>query len=176
MAGFEGIGDFDSDDPYQRYIAHQAAKGHTPATPKLPDPEPGRRYRAGDLPAGSVVSTSTGAEYVRCRNIPSLMRWEQPIPGSEDWTVTYIKRLPEGEWMTEREKREVKEAVIAGADPSLTGRGAHAATHDLQDDPPAIMTSMRRRTCTRCGRAEMRRPNGTTYGSATEVDCQPTSE
>lgn len=28
--GFEGIGDFDSDDPYQRYIAHQAAKGNYP--------------------------------------------------------------------------------------------------------------------------------------------------
>lgn len=27
MTGFEGIGDFDSDDPWQRYIAHQAAKG-----------------------------------------------------------------------------------------------------------------------------------------------------
>lgn len=28
MTGFEGIGDFDSSDPYQRYIAHQAAKGN----------------------------------------------------------------------------------------------------------------------------------------------------
>lgn len=30
MAGFEGIGDFDSDDPWQRHIAHQAAKGNHP--------------------------------------------------------------------------------------------------------------------------------------------------
>ena len=30
MTGFEGIGDFDSSDPYQRYIAHQAAKGNYP--------------------------------------------------------------------------------------------------------------------------------------------------
>ena len=28
MTGFEGIGDFDSDDPMQRYLAHQAAKGN----------------------------------------------------------------------------------------------------------------------------------------------------
>lgn len=28
--GFEGIGDFSSDDPWQRYIAHQAAKGNYP--------------------------------------------------------------------------------------------------------------------------------------------------
>jgi hypothetical protein len=26
--GFEGIGDFDSDDPYERWLAHQAAKGN----------------------------------------------------------------------------------------------------------------------------------------------------
>jgi hypothetical protein len=30
VVGFEGIGDFDSDDPWQRYIAHQAAKGDWP--------------------------------------------------------------------------------------------------------------------------------------------------
>lgn len=34
MTGFEGIGDFDSDDPWQRYIAHQAAKGNYPS-PRL---------------------------------------------------------------------------------------------------------------------------------------------
>ena len=32
MAGFEGIGDFDSSDPWQRYSAHQAAKGNWPTT------------------------------------------------------------------------------------------------------------------------------------------------
>lgn len=31
--GFEGIGDFGSDDPWQRYIAHQAAKGNYPRQP-----------------------------------------------------------------------------------------------------------------------------------------------
>jgi hypothetical protein len=30
VTGFEGIGDFDSADPWQRYIAHQAAKGNYP--------------------------------------------------------------------------------------------------------------------------------------------------
>ena len=35
MAGFEGIGDFDSEDPWQRYAAHQAAKGNlNPPTDK----------------------------------------------------------------------------------------------------------------------------------------------
>jgi len=29
MTDFEGIGDFDSSDPHERYIAHQAAKGHS---------------------------------------------------------------------------------------------------------------------------------------------------
>lgn len=36
MTGFEGIGDFDSNDPYQRYIAHQAAKGNLMPTHKPP--------------------------------------------------------------------------------------------------------------------------------------------
>jgi len=73
-------------------------------------PVEGETYRAGDLPARSVVRTTTGTEYVRCNRISSLMRWEQPIPGSEEWLVTYVGRLPEGETMTEREKREVEEA------------------------------------------------------------------
>lgn len=30
MTGFEGIGDFNSNDPYERYLAHQAAKGNLP--------------------------------------------------------------------------------------------------------------------------------------------------
>ncbi len=30
MDGFEGIGDFDSADPWERYMAHQAAKGTAP--------------------------------------------------------------------------------------------------------------------------------------------------
>lgn len=30
MTGFEGWGDFDSDDPWQRFIAHEAAKGNLP--------------------------------------------------------------------------------------------------------------------------------------------------
>jgi hypothetical protein len=33
MTGFEGIGDFDSNDPYERHIAHQAAKGHSHKPP-----------------------------------------------------------------------------------------------------------------------------------------------
>ena len=75
-------------------------------------PTPGKTYRARDLPPRSVVSTSTEAEYVRCERIRSLMRWEQPIPGSGDWLVTYLYRLPEGERMTEREKREVVAATV----------------------------------------------------------------
>lgn len=86
-------------------------------------PVVGERYRAGDLPAGSVVSTSTGREYVRCQNIASVMRWEQPIPGSEDWTVTYVGQLPAGEWMTAGEKREVEEAR-AKRDAALWARDA----------------------------------------------------
>lgn len=34
MTGFEGIGDFNSDDPWERYIAHQAAKGNYPPRTK----------------------------------------------------------------------------------------------------------------------------------------------
>lgn len=70
-------------------------------------PIAGHKYRAGDLPARSVVATSTGAEYVRCTRIDSLMLWEQPIPGSEDWTVFYRYQLPEGARMTAREWSEV---------------------------------------------------------------------
>ena len=72
----------------------------------------GKIYRARELPPLSVVTTPSGTEYVRCARIDSLMRWEQPIPGSEDWLVTYVGPLPEGERMTEREKREVEAARI----------------------------------------------------------------
>jgi hypothetical protein len=39
--GFEGIGDFGSADPWQRHIAHQAAKGNYPPryVPPTLDPE-----------------------------------------------------------------------------------------------------------------------------------------
>lgn len=69
--------------------------------------------RAKYAPAGAIVrpaGDNSGSEYVRCRNITSLMRWEQPIPGSEEWRVEIVGQLPEGENMTEREKREVEEA------------------------------------------------------------------
>jgi hypothetical protein len=72
----------------------------------------GATYRARELPPLSVVSTGGGTEYVRCARIDSLMRWEQPIPGSGDWLVTYVGPLPEGERMTEREKREVTAARL----------------------------------------------------------------
>lgn len=49
-------------------------------------------YRAGDLPAGTIVRATWGAEYERCQNIPSVMRWGQPIPGSEDWMVALATR------------------------------------------------------------------------------------
>lgn len=38
MTGFEGVGDFDSPDPWQRYTAHQAAKGRSHATPQQKEP------------------------------------------------------------------------------------------------------------------------------------------
>jgi hypothetical protein len=60
-------------------------------------PIQGQIYRAGDLPPRSVVrhaltdgSGPWGPEYVRCERIPSVMRWEQPIPGSENWRVVYV--------------------------------------------------------------------------------------
>ena len=73
-------------------------------------PVVGEIYRAGDLPPRSIVRAFGDAEYVRCTRIDSLMRWQQPIPGSEDWLVEYVGRLPDGEELTEREKREVAEA------------------------------------------------------------------
>jgi hypothetical protein len=73
-------------------------------TPKL-----GEQYQAGHLPAGSVVTTSTRAEYVIGRS-GLCMKWEQPIPLSDTWRVTYAGRLPYGIWMTHRERAEVDEA------------------------------------------------------------------
>jgi hypothetical protein len=70
----------------------------------------GQTYRAKDLPPRSVVTTSTGSEYVRCNRIDSVQRWGQPIPGSGAWLVKYVGELPEGEELTDREKREVEEA------------------------------------------------------------------
>lgn len=67
----------------------------------------GATCRAKDLPPGAVARTTTATEYVKCARIDSLMRWEQPIPGSGEWLVVYVGRLREGEWMTEREHREV---------------------------------------------------------------------
>lgn len=66
--------------------------------------------RAKEAPAGAVVRTASGAEYVKCSRGDCVMRWEQPIPGSGDWLVEVVDQLPEGERMTEREKREVEEA------------------------------------------------------------------
>ena len=37
MGGFEGHGDFDSDDPWERYAAHQAAKGRSYVTAEQAD-------------------------------------------------------------------------------------------------------------------------------------------
>ena len=65
-------------------------------------------YTARDLPSGSVVGTSTGTQYVIGRS-RCCMRWEQPIPGSETWRVRYEGRLPQGVWMTPRERAEVDE-------------------------------------------------------------------
>jgi hypothetical protein len=75
--------------------------------PFIANPTPGTRYRARHLPPGAVVTMFTDAEYVRCSRIDSLMRWEQPIPGSGEWMVDYVGQLPAGERMTAREKREV---------------------------------------------------------------------
>lgn len=71
-------------------------------------PKLGEKYKAASLPPGSVVSATTRTEYVICRT-RLCMRWEQPIPGSEVWLVTYEGRLPEGVWMTHRERAEVDE-------------------------------------------------------------------
>ena len=72
-------------------------------TPKL-----GQDYRAATLPPGAVVTYFGGTEYVIGRS-GMCMRWEQPIPGSEHWMVTYAGRLPEGIWMTHRERAQVDE-------------------------------------------------------------------
>jgi hypothetical protein len=71
-------------------------------TPKLD-----QRYQAGTLPPGSVVSIGM-TEYVISRR-GLCMRWEQPIPKSDEWTVIYTGRLASGEWMTPRERAEVDE-------------------------------------------------------------------
>jgi hypothetical protein len=83
---------------------------HAAATrePAVIAPKLDQSYRAGDLPAGSVVKASL-AEYVIGRS-GLCMRWEQPIPGSDDWQVTYAGRLAVGVWLTHRERAEVDEA------------------------------------------------------------------
>lgn len=45
--------------------------------------------------------------------------------------------------------------------------------HDLEWDPPAAMTSMRRWTCLVCGDAVLARPDGTVYGAGSERPCDP---
>jgi hypothetical protein len=74
-------------------------------------PELGQDYHARTLPPGAVVTLAGGTEYVIGRS-GLCMRWEQPVPGSADWTVTYAGRLPDGVWMTHRERAEV-DAVAA---------------------------------------------------------------
>jgi hypothetical protein len=70
-------------------------------------PELDQCYLAGTLPVGSVVTAGTATEYVICRT-GLCMRWEQPIPLSHEWNVTYRGRLPgPGERMTPRECAEV---------------------------------------------------------------------
>ncbi len=70
-------------------------------------------YRAGDLPAESVVNAWGSTEYVIGRT-GLCMRWEQPIPGSDDWRVRYAGRLGEGR-MTPRERAEVDVATAHAA-------------------------------------------------------------
>lgn len=87
---------------------------HAAATrqPAVIAPKLGQWYRAGDLPAGSVVkawSARCRTEYVIGRS-GLCMRWEQPIPGSDDWQVAYTGRLAVGEWLTHRERAEIDEA------------------------------------------------------------------
>ncbi len=88
---------------------YQVGRGEL-VTPRLDE-----TYRAGQLPAGSVVRSGSTEYVVGASGL--LMRWEQPIPGSESWTVTYVGRLPghgqreppgdAGRWMTPRERAEV---------------------------------------------------------------------
>ena len=44
------------------------------------------------------------------------------------------------------------------------------ATHTLFDDPPHALSSVERRTCSKCGRAALTNGNHT-YGSALEDPC-----
>lgn len=81
-----------------------------PRQPAVAEPVLDQQYRAGDLPAGSVVRCGHSIiEYVIGRS-GLCMRWEQPIPLSEVWTVTYTGRLADGEWMTPRERAQVDQA------------------------------------------------------------------
>jgi hypothetical protein len=77
----------------------------------IAEPILGELYRACDLPPGAVVVTTTTTEYV-IGYTGCCMRWEQPIPGSEDWRVTYAGRLDDegSDRMTPRERAEVDDA------------------------------------------------------------------
>lgn len=55
----------------------------------------------------------------------------------------------------------VPEAVVAAVRPG----------HNLEADPPAALTAVRRWTCTRCGDAVLLN-GGHTYGGATERTCE----
>lgn len=48
---------------------------------------------------------------------------------------------------------------------------AVANGHDLVWDPPAVMSSIDRWTCRRCGDAALRHPSCNEYGSAVEQRC-----
>lgn len=78
-------------------------------------------------------------------------------------------------------EKVVKELLALGlvrADPNRAQPPAYSTRiyavglgHEFEHDPPAVMSSMRRETCSKCGRARLIRRDGTSYGSATERDC-----
>lgn len=63
------------------------------------------------------------------------------------------------------------------AEPRVLGRERrypprHPDGHQLVWDPPAALTSMCRWTCKTCGDAVLVRPDGSTYGGASERTCE----
>lgn len=48
---------------------------------------------------------------------------------------------------------------------------ARASGHDLEHDPPHLLSSMDRFTCRKCGRAVLGN-HSTAYGSATDGPCK----
>lgn len=87
MTGFEGIGDFDSDDPFERHAAHQAAKGRAVAAAFVPDCMEGPEGCEGKVEYRLPLSP-TGRSFPRCE-----AHWSKRL----DWQDDHNRKYPDSD-------------------------------------------------------------------------------